>query len=475
MFKILIRPLEEKDSEVSWHWRNDEVIWKYTGNRPNISVTSEIEREWIKKVLSDPSSKRFAITVDDLYIGNIQLTNINKTDAEYHIFIGNRDYWGKGVAFSATQQIIRYAKNVLNLGKIYLKVKYENIKAVRLYESCGFQVISKKHDEITMSLNLEKSLKPKVSIFCMVYNHEPYLKDCLEGFLMQKCNFDFEIVIGEDYSKDSSRAVILQYANKYPGKFKLLLHEQNIGAHQNQDIVFKNCTGEFIAICEGDDYWNDCLKLQKQVDFLELNAEYGLVVTDFNILNQTTGSIEESLFKTQPTKFPLYKNFEDFLYAAAYMAPCTWLLRKEFVLIQSMGHLDGSFALLLNVFAKSKVGFISDTTSVYRVLGESASHSSSIEKRYLRSAGVLKTQLDFVESYKLPESFKLKILQKYYQLILPVLIVLGKNEEIIKAKHYLPKKVRSFRDHCFFFLDNIPLGGKIIFFLYKLKITLIRN
>lgn len=474
MYKILIRPLEKEDSEISWHWRNDEEIWKYTGSRPNISVTSEIEREWIEKFLLDPSSRRFAITIDDIYVGNIQLTNINKVDAEYHIFIGNKNYWGKGIAYSATQQIIRYAKNVLNLEKIYLKVKCENNKAVRLYESCGFKVISKIQDEITMSLHLEKSLKPKVSIFCMVYNHEPYLKDCLEGFLMQRCNFDFEIVIGEDYSKDSSRVVILEYANKYPGKFKLLLHEQNIGAHLNQDLVFKNCTGEFIAICEGDDYWNDSLKLKKQVDFLEVNPEYGLVVTDFNILNQSTGSIEESLFKTQPTKFPFYTNFEDFLYAAAYMAPCTWLLRKEFV-SQAMGHLDGSFALLLDVFARSKVGFISDTTSVYRILGESASHSSSIEKRYLRSVGVLKTQLDFVDAYKLPESFKFKILQKYYKLLLPVLIVLGKNEEIIKAKNYLPKEVRTFKDNCFFFLGKIPLGGKVIFSLYKLKNVLIRN
>lgn len=105
----------------------------------------------------------------------------------------------------------------------------------------------------------------------MVYNHEPFIRECLEGFLMQKCNFDYEIVLGEDCSTDNSREIILEYANKFPEKFKLFLHVKNVGAAQNQKIVFENCTGKYIAMCEGDDYWTDPYKLQKQVDLLESN------------------------------------------------------------------------------------------------------------------------------------------------------------------------------------------------------------
>ena len=111
-----------------------------------------------------------------------------------------------------------------------------------------------------------------VSIFCMVYNHEHFLIDCLDGFLMQKCDFDFDIVVGEDCSTDKSREILLDYAKRFPGKFKLILHDENVGATENQRIVLENCTGKYIALCEGDDYWTDPLKLQKQVDFLEENS-----------------------------------------------------------------------------------------------------------------------------------------------------------------------------------------------------------
>lgn len=277
MYKILIQPLEKKDALISWRWRNDSDIWEFTGSKPDIKITPEIEINWIEKILLDPNSKRFAITVDDIYIGNIQLTNITNTDAEYHIFIGEKNYWGKGIAFFATQQIIRFAKNSLLLDNIYLKVGPDNLKAIRLYKKSGFEVVS---DEVKMVLSLKKPLRPMVSIFCMVYNHESYLHECLEGFLMQNCNFDFEIVIGEDCSTDNSRAILLEYAQKYPGKFRLLLHKKNVGAYQNQNLVLENCTGKYIAMCEGDDYWTDSLKLQKQVAFLENNKGYVLSFHD---------------------------------------------------------------------------------------------------------------------------------------------------------------------------------------------------
>ena len=143
---------------------------------------------------------------------------------------------------------------------------------------------------------------PKVSIFCMVYNHEPFIRQCLEGFLMQGCNFDYEIVLGEDCSTDNSREIIMEYANKFPEKFKLLLHDNNIGAAQNQRIVFENCTGKYIAMCEGDDYWTDPLKLQKQVDFLEANEDYVLSFHKVDIL-KTNGDIVDDFITKVPENY----------------------------------------------------------------------------------------------------------------------------------------------------------------------------
>lgn len=311
-----------------------------------------------------------------------------------------------------------------------------------------------------------------VTVICTTYNHENYIRECLDGFIMQQTNFSFKIIVHDDASTDSTAQIVREYDSKYPHLFNNIYQTENQYSKGNNDvgkIVFGLANSKYIAVCEGDDYWVDPNKLQKQVDFLEANFEYGLVVTDFNIRDQRTGRIEESVFKNQPTNFPIYTNFEDFLYAAAYMAPCTWVCRKEFIPPQSKKHIDGSFAWLLDVFAKGKVGFISDTTSVYRVLEESASHSYSIDKKYLRAVGILKTQLEYIKDYKLSESLRFRVLQKYYRLSLPTLVALSKSEEIGKAKVYLPKEERNHRDNLLFFIAKIPHGGKLILLLYSLR------
>jgi RimJ/RimL family protein N-acetyltransferase len=144
MYDVIIKPLEEKNAEISWKWRNDPEIWEYTGSRPNIEITPDIEKKWIKNVLLETNSKRFAIIVDDVYVGNVQLTNISRSDAEYHIFIGNKKYWGKGIAYSATKQILTFANKVLKLKSVFLYVNSENVTAIKLYEKIGFKRISKK-------------------------------------------------------------------------------------------------------------------------------------------------------------------------------------------------------------------------------------------------------------------------------------------------------------------------------------------
>jgi RimJ/RimL family protein N-acetyltransferase/glycosyltransferase involved in cell wall biosynthesis len=288
LHKIIIRPLQLLDASVSYKWRNDTEIWKYTGNKPNIVVTEELEKKWISEKLSESNSKRFAIEVDDLYVGNVQLTNISDKDAEFHIFIGNKDYWGKGIAYNAILQLLRYAKNNLNIKKVYLNVNPEHKSAIYLYKKVGFQVNEHLNN---MEVQLENVIPPSVSIFCMVYNHEKFLCQCLDGFLMQKCNFDFEIVVGEDCSTDKSREILLDYAERHPGKFKLILHNKNVGAIENQRIVFQNCTGKYIAMCEGDDYWINPHKLQSQVDFLEKTPDYSFICSGTHEYLNNNGEI----------------------------------------------------------------------------------------------------------------------------------------------------------------------------------------
>lgn len=148
MYKVEIKPLEIEDSEVSWKWRNDTDIWKYTGSRPDFLITPEIERKWIQKVISEANSKRFSINVNSLYVGNIQLTNITDFDAEYHIFIGDKNFWGKGISYNATLKILSFAKIKLKLDSVYLYVNTENINAIKLYQKVGFNFVENKNKMI---------------------------------------------------------------------------------------------------------------------------------------------------------------------------------------------------------------------------------------------------------------------------------------------------------------------------------------
>jgi glycosyltransferase involved in cell wall biosynthesis len=115
----------------------------------------------------------------------------------------------------------------------------------------------------------------------VTYNQESYIEECLDGILMQQTTFPFEIILGEDESSDGTRDICQAYAEKYPDKIKLFLRSRkdviyingNATGRFNMIENLKACTGRYIALCEGDDYWTDPLKLQKQVDLLEANPE----------------------------------------------------------------------------------------------------------------------------------------------------------------------------------------------------------
>ncbi len=118
--------------------------------------------------------------------------------------------------------------------------------------------------------------KPLVSIASITYNHEKFIAQAIDSWLMQKTNFDVEIIIGEDCSTDKTRDIIVEYQAKYPDKIKLIASNNNIGMMQNFIQTLQACNGKYIALCEGDDYWTDPLKLQKQVDFLRNNKSYAI-------------------------------------------------------------------------------------------------------------------------------------------------------------------------------------------------------
>ena len=127
-----------------------------------------------------------------------------------------------------------------------------------------------------------KKTPPLVSICCITYNQKAYIRQCLDGFLMQNTSFALEIIVHDDASTDGTQDIIKEYAIKHPELFKVIIQKENQYSKGVNvlNYVFNCAVGKYIAICEGDDYWKDPFKLQKQVDFLEENKEYTMACSD---------------------------------------------------------------------------------------------------------------------------------------------------------------------------------------------------
>lgn len=137
---------------------------------------------------------------------------------------------------------------------------------------------------------------PIVSICCTTYNHEKYIEETIEGFLAQEVEFRFEIIIHDDASTDNTSKIIQRYASKYPNLIFPILQMENQwskGIRPSPTLVWPRAKGKYIALCEGDDYWTDPLKLQKQVDLMEQNTELSIC---FHYVNKVDK--DDKLLKT---------------------------------------------------------------------------------------------------------------------------------------------------------------------------------
>lgn len=127
---------------------------------------------------------------------------------------------------------------------------------------------------------------PKVSVLTICYKQEKYIAQAIESFVAQKTSFDFEVIIGDDASPDGTPAIIREYAEKYPHLIKPILREKNIGPGANIKDIYNRASGEYIAICEGDDLFTDTHKLQVQADYLDAHPEVSICFHPVNVFYQ---------------------------------------------------------------------------------------------------------------------------------------------------------------------------------------------
>jgi len=295
------------------------------------------------------------------------------------------EYQGKGIAEHLINNTIKEALRK-SFKTLSLEVELDNKYAIKLYRKTGFVVKGRLGNKYLMASRLLEKKGALLSICCVTYNHAEYLRDTIEGFLLQKTDFPLEILIHDDASIDGTTEIIKEYERKYPDNFKPIFQKENQysqGRGISATYQFPRARGKYIAICEGDDYWIDPHKLQKEVDFLENNAEFGLVFSDVKIIDKNNNSIKNNAYNIRRR----YKSgwiFTDLL-KGNFVNTCTVVLRKDLI-PSSMYNSDMKwfiydYWLWMRIAINSKIYFMNEVTSAYRILDNSVSHSPAFKDR----------------------------------------------------------------------------------------------
>ena len=217
----------------------------------------------------------------------------------------------------------------------------------------------------------QDTLELMVSIRCFVYNHEPYLRQCLDGFVMQRTNFRFEAIVHDDASTDGSAAIIREYAAKYPDIIKPIYETENQYSKRDgslRRIMDAHMRGKYVAYCEGDDYWTDPLKLQKQVDFLETHPDFSLCTHHFRSYCQNTKELAPDWVGYKKEDFEF-----DLLYFVSRKAwvtqPLTFLYRRSAYVFEEFKQykLSKDVTLVYHLLKRGKGMLLKDDMGVYRL------------------------------------------------------------------------------------------------------------
>lgn len=241
----------------------------------------------------------------------------------------------------------------------------------------------------------------KVSIICTNYNKGDWVREAIDSFLNQKTNFDFEIIIIDDASTDHSYEIIQEYQNKFPEKVRTFRNEVNLGITKTWKKICREAKGQYIARCDSDDFWVDPLKLQKQVDLLDASIDSLWSNTEFDMVDLDGNLIQKNAFANKA--LPLIDSYEEMLVMKGMTMASTWLV--DTALMQDVSAqisdtaADDTFELQLELFKRTKISFLSDSTTVYRMNLGSDSKPMILETAEKRFTGILDSQIKYLNKY----------------------------------------------------------------------------
>lgn len=304
-----------------------------------------------------------------------------------------------------------------------------------------------------------KKIKPLVVIQCITYNQEPYLKDALEGFVMQKTEFPFIAIVHEDASTDKTAEILREYADKYPDIIFPIIEKENQYSKRNGSLkrvmkTAREITGaKYIALCEGDDYWIDPFKLQKQVNFLELHPDYSMCCTNF--YNEYSDK-SRKLSKYHTLKSKDLKIEDIIINGGLYISTASICYRYQ--LAKNLPYEDknltiGDHPLQIYLAYIGKIKLLEDITTIYRINSSSSwslknkehKHEEIYRKKLLNDKIHLANVMNEITNFEYDKVFKDWIILRTFGYLLHfnsinLFKIVFKNPLLIK-RHYGLKSI----------------------------------
>ena len=291
---------------------------------------------------------------------------------------------------------------------------------------------------------MEEKITCKVSVLCATYNHEEYLHQTLDSFLNQKTDFPFEVLVNDDASTDGTGDIIREYAAKYPEIIRPFYQKENLYSRRINlyDVVFfPACRGEYIAVCEGDDYWNDPEKLQLQVNWLDAHPEYSACV--HNSIGRFTDQPDKVLFAQDGDRDIPFEQVVQGMSHAYHTSSI--LARREFILnppdYRDVAYHQGYFtdyAVGVRLGLAGKVRFLDRCMSVYRIGSNPSAWSRGVGQEYHKLKRFVSGEIAMLKTVKqhpLTEAQEAAIDQVLLEREYELLYIEGRVDEMVKPPY----------------------------------------
>lgn len=298
----------------------------------------------------------------------------------------------------------------------------------------------------------------KLSVLVVTYNQEKYIAQCLDSILSQNTSFDYEIIVSDDCSTDNTPSIIKKYAAIH-SEIKPVFNKKNVGFVCNWKIALSHCVGDYIAILEGDDYWLTDYRIQRQVEFLDLNHDYGMCCAKARVWDESIESFVRDIGSECCESYEtLIVDNNDVVTSTAVIRRTLFQRAYEEIEIFLPENLQWDTSIWFWFAANSKIKFLNDYYEVYRVLPNSGSHTEDLKKFFDLEIIRPKTALYFLQHYPLNDSKKIAYVTERLSEQMKNFYIRMYNEgqdEVRKTKTYkIGLFAKRFSPHWFYYVVN---------------------